>query len=168
MFCPWVCTVRRGQLRSLPIYNVQYNVPRADIQALATAYMQQAAYQFISLLFSVVHVPSVKWFMASVRRGFLDKNLSVTSGSPSRIIKCTMIKLLYTIVQVESRRRFVRARKISPTPASPAWVATRICSTYFDLGAASCHSIWRISIHWSSEQGPGQRIAGRAAREGTP
>lgn len=42
------------------------------------------------------------------------------------------------MVHVESRRRFVRARKISPTPASPAWVATRMCSTYLDFGAASC------------------------------
>ena len=29
------------------------------------------------------------------------------------------------------------ARKISATPASPVCVATRICSTYLDLGAAS-------------------------------
>jgi hypothetical protein len=61
----------------------------------------------------------------------------VTSGSPSRIIRCTMIRLLKAMVQVESRRRAVRARKISATPASPACVATRMCSTYLDLGAAS-------------------------------
>ena len=29
------------------------------------------------------------------------------------------------------------ARKISATPASPVCVATRICSTYLDFGAAS-------------------------------
>lgn len=40
------------------------------------------------------YVPSVKWFMASVRRGFLARNLRVTSGSPSRIIRWTTIKLL--------------------------------------------------------------------------
>jgi hypothetical protein len=49
-----------------------------------------------------------------------------------------MIKLLKTMVHVESRSRFVRARKISATPASPACVATKMCSTYLDFGAASC------------------------------
>jgi hypothetical protein len=49
-----------------------------------------------------------------------------------------MIRLLNTIVHVESRNRLVRARKISATPASPACVATRMCSTYLDFGAASC------------------------------
>ena len=75
--------------------------------------------------------------MASVRCGFLDRYFNVTSGSPSLIMRCTMIKLLKTMVHVESRSRFVRARKISATPASPACVATRICSTYLDFGAAS-------------------------------
>lgn len=52
---------------------------------------------------------------------------------------------LNTIVHVESRSRFCNARKISATPASPAWVATRICSTYFALGGASCfHEINEI------------------------
>lgn len=82
-------------------------------------------------------VPSVKWLMASFLCGFCARNLSVTSGSPSLIMRCTMIKLLKTMVHVESRRRLVRARKISATPASPACVATRMCSTYLDLGAAS-------------------------------
>jgi hypothetical protein len=82
-------------------------------------------------------VPSVKWLMASFLCGFCARNFSVTSGSPSLIMRCTMIKLLNTMVHVESRSRFVRARKISATPASPACVATRMCSTYFDLGAAS-------------------------------
>ena len=76
--------------------------------------------------------------MASFRCGFWARYLSVTSGSPSRIMRCTIIKLLKTMVHVESRRRLVRARKISATPASPACVATRICSTYLDFGAASC------------------------------
>lgn len=44
---------------------------------------------------------------------------------------------LNTIVHVESRNLFCNARNISATPASPACVATRICSTYLDLGAAS-------------------------------
>jgi len=86
-------------------------------------------------------IPSAKWFVASRRCGFWARYLSVTSGSPSRIIRCTMIRLLKTMVHVESRRRFVSARKISATPASPACVATRMCSTYFDLGAASCTRI---------------------------
>lgn len=75
--------------------------------------------------------------MASFLWGFCARYFKVTSGSPSRIIRCTMIRLLNTMVQVESRNRFVRARKISATPASPAWVATRMCSTYLDFGAAS-------------------------------
>lgn len=62
---------------------------------------------------------------------------SVTLGSPSRTMRCTMMSDLKTIVHVESLRRFCRARKISATPASPAWVATRICSTYLALGGAS-------------------------------
>ena len=45
---------------------------------------------------------------------------------------------LKTIVHVESRNRFCSARNISATPASPAWVAMRICSTYLALGGASC------------------------------
>jgi hypothetical protein len=83
------------------------------------------------------NIPSVKELIASFRWGFCARYLRVTSGSPSLIIRCTIIKLLKTIVHVESRSRFVRARKISATPASPAWVATNICSTYFDFGAAS-------------------------------
>jgi hypothetical protein len=83
------------------------------------------------------NIPSVNELIASFRCGFCARYLRVTSGSPSRIMRCTMIKLLKTMVHVESRNRFVRARKISATPASPAWVATRICSTYFDFGAAS-------------------------------
>jgi hypothetical protein len=75
--------------------------------------------------------------MASLRWGLWARYLSVTSGSPSRIMRWTMMRLLKTMVQVESRRRLVRARKISATPASPACVATSMCSTYFDFGAAS-------------------------------
>ncbi len=48
-----------------------------------------------------------------------------------------MMRDLKTIVHVESLRRFCKARKISATPASPAWVATRMCSTYLALGGAS-------------------------------
>lgn len=62
---------------------------------------------------------------------------SATLGSPSRIIRCTMMSDLKTIVHVESLRRFCKARKISATPDSPAWVATSICSTYLALGGAS-------------------------------
>lgn len=49
-----------------------------------------------------------------------------------------MMSDLKTIVHVESLRRFCRVRNISATPASPAWVATRMCSTYLALGGASC------------------------------
>jgi hypothetical protein len=52
------------------------------------------------------------------------------------------------MVHVESRRRFVRARKISATPASPACVATRMCSTYFDLGAASYVVVLACAMRW--------------------
>ena len=56
-----------------------------------------------------------------------------------------MMSALNTIVHVESRNLFCNARKISATPASPAWVATRMCSTYFALGGASCfHEINEI------------------------
>jgi hypothetical protein len=83
------------------------------------------------------NVPSVKELMASFRWGFCARYFKVTSGSPSRIMRCTIIMLLKTMVHVESRNRFVRARKISATPASPACVATSMCSTYLDFGAAS-------------------------------
>jgi len=82
-------------------------------------------------------IPSVKLLIASLRCGCCARNLSVTSGSPSRIMRWTIMRALKTIVHVESRNLFVRALKISATPASPAWVAIRICSTYLDLGAAS-------------------------------
>ena len=85
----------------------------------------------------VRYVPSEKLLMASFE-GDSAKYFNVTLFSPSRIIRCTMIKPLKTIVHVESRNRFVNVRNTSATPASPACVAMRMCSTYFDLGAASC------------------------------
>lgn len=48
-----------------------------------------------------------------------------------------MISDLKTMVHVESLNLFCKARNISATPASPACVATSMCSTYFDLGAAN-------------------------------
>ena len=48
-----------------------------------------------------------------------------------------MMSDLKTMVHVESRNLFCIDRKTSATPASPACVATRMCSTYFDFGAAS-------------------------------
>lgn len=90
--------------------------------------------------------PSEKLLIASFD-GESAKNLSVTFGSPSRIMRCTMMSDLKTIVHVESRSLFCKARNISATPASPVCVATRICSTYFDLGAASCyHNIIGVSF----------------------
>lgn len=61
----------------------------------------------------------------------------VTSCEPSRIIKCTVIKLLNTTVHVESRSRFCKERKTSATPASPECVAIRMCSIYFVFGGAA-------------------------------
>ena len=73
------------------------------------------------------------------------KYFKVTLGSPSLIMRWTMMSALNTIVHVESRSRFCNARKISATPASPACVATRMCSTYLALGGASCfHEINEI------------------------
>ena len=51
------------------------------------------------------------------------------------------MRALNTIVQAESRSRCWRVRKTSATPASPECVATRIVSTYLDLGAASYANI---------------------------
>ena len=89
-----------------------------------------------TMLYSL-DVPSEKLLIASFE-GDSATYLSVTLGSPSLIIRCTMISALNTIVHVESRKRFCRVRNISATPASPAWVAMRICSTYLALGGASC------------------------------
>jgi hypothetical protein len=62
---------------------------------------------------------------------------SVVSGAPSRIIRCTTIKDLKTIVHVESRNRSWSTRKTSATPDSPPCVEERIDSMYFDFGAAN-------------------------------
>ena len=48
------------------------------------------------------------------------KYFRVTLDSPSRIMRCTMMSDLKTMVHVESRSLFCNARKISATPASPA------------------------------------------------
>lgn len=81
-------------------------------------------------------VPSEKLLIASLE-GESARYFSVTLGSPSLIIRWTIIRALNTIVHVESLRRFCNARKISATPASPACVATNICSTYLAFGGAS-------------------------------
>lgn len=44
---------------------------------------------------------------------------------------------LKTIVHAESRSRCWSVRNTSATPASPVCVATKMVSTYLDLGAAS-------------------------------
>lgn len=80
--------------------------------------------------------PSEKTLTASMFL-CLPRYASVTSGEPSLIIRCTVIKLLKTTVHVESRSRCCNALNTSPTPASPACVATRICSMYFVLGGAA-------------------------------
>lgn len=75
------------------------------------------------------YTPSVKLLIASM---FLwrARYANVASGDPSLIIKWTVIKLLNTTVHVESRSRFCNARNTSATPASPEWVAIKICSMY--------------------------------------
>lgn len=103
----------------------------------STSNLHQGMTSFSRALGATWDVPSVNELIANFRCGFCARYLSVTSGSPSLIMRCTIIKLLKTMVHVESRSRFVRALKISATPASPAWVATSICSTYLDFGAAS-------------------------------
>lgn len=84
-----------------------------------------------------VNSPSVKEPIASWLRCFA-RYANVASGDPSLIIKWIVIKLLSTTVHVESRNRNCNARKTSPTPASPACVATRICSIYLVFGGAAC------------------------------
>lgn len=62
---------------------------------------------------------------------------------------------LNTMVHVESLRRSLSVRKTSATPASPERVATRMCSTYLDLGGAAYdnrqytigHSTKHVSYH---------------------
>ncbi len=88
-----------------------------------------------AILYSL-DVPSEKLLIASLD-GESATYIKVTFGSPSLIIRCTMMSALKTIVHVESRNRFCSARKISATPASPVEVATRMCSTYLALGGAS-------------------------------
>ena len=56
-----------------------------------------------------------------------------------------MIKLLKTMVHVESRSRYCSALNTSPTPASPACVAIRICSMYFVFGGAAWGQ-WLLAI----------------------
>lgn len=63
-------------------------------------------------------LPSVKELIASLCSE-PAKYRRVTSGAPSLIIRCTINKDLNTIVQVESRSRSWRVRKISATPVSP-------------------------------------------------
>lgn len=82
-------------------------------------------------------LPSEKLLMATLR-GLSARYSSVAFSAPSRIIICKTMRDLKTIVHVESRNRNCRVRKISPTPASPLRVATRMCSMYFDFGGASC------------------------------
>jgi hypothetical protein len=131
MFLPCVCTVCRTMSACyserrlfVPSYSVEMQllvVARRDAQAHRSSRPGSSSHDGITI--SSLHVfnrkkrstniPSVKLLMASLLWGFWARYLS------------------------ESRSRFVRARKISATPASPAWVATRMCSTYLDLGAAS-------------------------------
>lgn len=64
-------------------------------------------------------VPSEKLLIASFD-GDSATYFKATFGSPSRIIRCTMMSALKTMVHVESRNRFCSALNISATPASPA------------------------------------------------
>jgi hypothetical protein len=69
--------------------------------------------------------------------GDSDIYLNVTSGWPSLIMRWTTINALKTIVHVESLSRICKVRKTSATPDSPPFVADRMGSIYFDLGAAN-------------------------------
>lgn len=93
------------------------------------------------------YIPSEKLLIASFE-GDSARNFRVTFGSPSRIMRCTTISDLNTMVHVESLSLFCKVRNISATPASPAWVAVKMCSIYFDFGAASyLHVVSRDSLH---------------------
>ncbi len=105
-----------------------------------------------AILYSL-DVPSEKLLIASFD-GESATNFSVTFGSPSLTMRCTMISALKTIVHVESRSLCCSARKISATPASPAWVAMRMCSTYLALGGASCSNTGSGVFCYYVEQSP--------------
>lgn len=111
----------------------------------------QMTFLFLQKRINHLHIPSEKLLIASLE-GDSAKNFNVTLGSPSRIIRCTMMSDLKTIVHVESLNRFCNARNISATPASPACVATNMCSTYLDLGAASYLRLLvrRDTLRWVS------------------
>jgi hypothetical protein len=79
--------------------------------------------------------PSVK-LPTNKELRLLARNARVTSGEPSRIMRWTVMRPLNTMVHVESRSRYCSARMTSPTPASPEWVATRMCSMYLVFGGA--------------------------------
>jgi len=83
----------------------------------------------------------------------LARYANVTSGEPSRIMRCTVIRLLKTTVHVASRRRYCSALNTSPTPASPECVATRMCSMYFVLGGAACANGYLISTTVATRRG---------------
>lgn len=82
----------------------------------------------------------------------------MASGEPSRIIRWMVIRLLKTTVHVESRNRNCSARKTSPTPASPACVATRMCSIYFVFGGAAY--IRRCQKHYAYHSSSTQFLPG--------
>lgn len=86
--------------------------------------------------FQLSYVPS-ETLPVSNLDGESARYFNVTLGSPSRIMRWVTMRALKTMVHVESRRRCWRVRNTSATPPSPAWVATRIVSTYLALGAAS-------------------------------
>ena len=66
--------------------------------------MWRASTHVFLLKMMVSYVPSEKLLIASFE-GESDMNFKVTLGSPSRIIKWTMINPLNTMVHVESRSR---------------------------------------------------------------
>ena len=92
---------------------------------------------FPSYIWNFTGLPSENPLIASFL-GFSAIYCRVASNCPSLTIICMTMRALKTIVHVESRSRSWIVRNISATPASPVWVATRMCSMYLDLGAASC------------------------------
>lgn len=63
-----------------------------------------------------------------------------------------MLAKLELTVHVWSLTRLLSARNTSAMPASPAWVAMRMCSTYFDFGAASLTFVAPCSLQSAPRQ----------------
>lgn len=124
---------RRDTLHSAVCFYLVFELQAQEVSNYYAHTAQSTLHNFAS----AKHLPSAKELIASMFL-CLARYASVASGEPSRIMRCIVIKLLKTTVHVESRSRYCSARNTSPTPASPACVATRMCSMYFVFGGAAC------------------------------